>query len=175
MNAYLLAAALALAVLAALRPALAPRGSRTEAPTSTITWPTELEGIELVPSELLPVERRLAAGFPGSIAAFDADGARVVARQITQATRQMHPIASCLDAGGFDTRPAPALRHVQSGLWGVVLAEKDGRRYVARERICSADGAHTWTDVSAWYWDALLHPERGPWTALVVIESPRGG
>lgn len=175
MKVQLLTATLVLAALAALRPSFAPRAAIMRDPAvETIAWPTEFEGGALVASDLLPVEQRFAAGFPGSTAAFEAGGARVVMRRITQATRQVHPITACLKAGGFSTRPAPALRHPLSGLWGVVDAEKDGRRFRVRERICSADGTTTWTDVSAWYWDALLHPERGPWTVIVVIEPKRG-
>ena len=173
MNARLLAAALVFAALAALRPGFTSRGIATPSPVTSMAWPAEFEGVALVPSELLPVERRLAAGFPGEVAAFEAHGARVVVRRIAQATRQVHPIAGCLKAGGFTVHPAPAWRHPQSGLWGVVHAEKNGRLFRVRERICSADGAHAWTDVSAWYWDAWLHPVRGPWTATVVIEPIR--
>jgi hypothetical protein len=29
--------------------------------------------------------------------------------------------------------------------------------------------------VSAWYWDALLHPGEGPWLAITVIEPVPSG
>lgn len=170
MKTILVAGFLALAGLAALRPAFQPDATAAGALTLP-GWPTEFEGAPLMRTPLLPAEERFAADFPGATAAFVDGSRRLVLRRITQATRRIHPIESCLRAGGFAVKPAPALRHPQSGLWGVVRAEKDGRMYRAREHIVSADGSRVWTDASAWFWDAVLHPERGPWLAVTVIEA----
>lgn len=170
MNTLGLAAVFALAALAALRPALAPRARAVEPGSRAAVWHAVFEGTPLTFTPLLPMEARLAEGFPGAIASFDAEGTRIVMRRITQATRQLHPAETCLRAAGFSVRPLPARRHPETGLWGVVRAEKAGQVYLVREKIRSADGAHTWTDVSAWYWNALLYPERGPWIATTVIE-----
>jgi hypothetical protein len=169
MNTTLLASILVLTALAALRPALRPVESRVPAAVFA-AWPEEFEGTPLVAEPLLPIEARFAAGFPGATAAFGDGQRRIVMRRIAQATRKVHPIETCLRAGGFAVKPAPARRHPQTGLWGAVLATKDNRTLIVREHIVSRDGAHVWTDASAWYWDALLHPERGPWLAITVIE-----
>lgn len=115
----------------------------------------------------------MAAGFPGAVAAFDDSVRRIVVRQITQATRQVHPVATCLRAGGFAVTPRPAFRHPETGLWGVVAAEKDGQTYRVREHIVAVHGDATWTDVSSWFWSALAHPQQGPWLAVTVIEPAR--
>jgi len=174
MRTTLLAALLTLAGLAALRPAFQPIATAAGV-SAPVAWPTEFEGAPLTGAPLLPVEETFAAGFPGATAAFTDGRRRIVMRRITQATRKVHPIETCLRAGGFSVKPTPAQRHPQTGLWGMVRAEKDGRAYRVREHIVSADGAHGWTDVSAWYWDALLHPARGPWLAVTVIEADAAG
>jgi hypothetical protein len=48
-------------------------------------------------------------------------------------------------------------------------AERGAERLRIRERIIDAGGA-TWTDISSWYWAALLGRSRGPWWAVTVIE-----
>ncbi len=172
MKTLLVASLLVLAGLAALRPAFQPVAAASRASTPA-AWPAEFEGATLSGTSLLPVEETFAAGFPGATAAFTDGRRRIVMRRITQATRKVHPIESCLRAGGFFVKPAPALRHPQTGLWGMVRATKDGRAYRVREHIVSADGARVWTDVSAWYWHALIHPQAGPWLATTVIEPER--
>lgn len=162
---------LVLAVCAAVRPALHTPATRA---TCEEAWPAVFEGAVLTRTDLLPVEARFASDFPGAVAAFEADGARVMMRRITQPTRKLHPIEACLRGAGYEVKPRPALRHPETGLWGVVHATKEGRAFRVREHIVSADGAHTWTDVSAWFWDALLHRERGPWLAITVIEADLG-
>lgn len=174
MRTTLLAALLTLAGLAALRPVFRPVATATGA-SPPVAWPVEFEGAPLRGAPLLPVEETFAAGFPGTTAAFTDGERRIVLRRITQATRKVHPIETCLRAGGFSVKPAPALRHPQTGLWGMVRAEKEGRAYRVREHIVSADGARVWTDVSAWYWSALTHPGDGPWLAVTVIEVDAAG
>ncbi|MBE2213683.1 MAG: hypothetical protein IAE82_07420 [Opitutaceae bacterium] len=172
MNGSPIAAIIVLAALAALRPAFAPRETHGT-PVASASWPSAWEGTPLVAAPLLPVEAQFFAEFPGATAAFEDDTRRVVMRRVTQATRKLHPVAMCLRAGGFSVRPAPAWRHPHSGLWGVTRAAKDGRGLRVREQIASADGTRVWTDVSAWYWDALIRPQTGPWLAVTVIETDR--
>lgn len=173
MNRIFALSILALATAAAIRPAwTAGAPAANNAREAAVVWPAFLEGAPLVPTPLLPLEARLAADFPGNIAAFEADGSRVVMRRIAQPTRQLHPVETCLRAGGYRVTPRPAFRHPESGLWGVVQAAKSGQSFRVRETVRSADGRTTWTDVSAWYWDALLHPDRGPWLAITAIEPP---
>lgn len=165
--------AVVLAVLAAatLRPVLAARDAPSPAaPAGSPSWPDTFEGAALRPAALLPVEARLARDFPGATAAFEDGSRRIIMRWVRQPTRRIHPIATCLRAGGFSITPRPAFRHADSGLWGVVAARKDGRTFRIREHIVTGDGTALWTDVSSWYWSALLHGGSGPWLAITVIE-----
>lgn len=131
-------------------------------------WPATLHGVALTPLPLSPVETRFAAAFPGSIARFAWGDAEVILRRTDRPTRRMHPAAHCLRAAGFQSHAEPAFRDADGLLWGSSTARRDGRRWQIYERYTSANG-DAFTDASTWYWQALLHPRRGPWTAITVI------
>ncbi|WP_442888896.1 archaeosortase/exosortase family protein [Congregicoccus parvus] len=156
--------------LAAVRPLADGHVSEVSlhAPT-VVDWPSEFEGSLIERVRLHPLEERFGADFPGAFAAFTDGRRRIVFRRIDQATRKVHPAEGCLRAAGFAVRPAPARRDAESGLWAVVEAERGGHALRVREQIRSVDGSR-WTDVSSWYWSALLRPDGGPWTAVTVIE-----
>jgi HAMP domain-containing protein len=132
-------------------------------------WPASFEGRPLVPLPLTAGELRFEREFAGRIARFT-DGQREIAlRWVTEPTRSLHPAADCLKATGYDVRPQPIMVDHDGRQWGVLSATRNGRTMQVRERIYdSAD--HTWTDVSAWYWSALLGGS-GPWWAVTIAES----
>jgi exosortase/archaeosortase family protein len=164
------AALLALSGIAAVRPLAGRYVSEVPLrPSTAVDWPSEFEGSSIERVRLHPLEERFGADFPGAFAAFSDGRRRIVFRRIDQATRKVHPAEGCLRAAGFAVRPAPARRDAESGLWAVVEAERGGHALRVREQIRSADGRR-WTDVSSWYWSALLRPGGGPWTAVTVIE-----
>lgn len=170
-RACLVALLAALAAVAAMRPLYhAPESTAARDAAALEPWPDEFEGVPLRPAPLHPVEARFGEAFPGTFAAFTDGRRRIVFRRIMQPTRKVHPAGDCLRAAGYAVRPAPAQRHPETGLWGVVRATKDGRVYQVREHIVDASGARAWTDVSAWYWSALVRPGDGPWLAITVIE-----
>ncbi|WP_353567284.1 archaeosortase/exosortase family protein [Haloferula sargassicola] len=131
-------------------------------------WPAVWEGVPLVRLPLSKVEERFAAAFPGSIARFRCGDAELILRRTDRATRRMHPAADCLRAEGFTTHSEPAHRDADGRLWGTTRAGRDGRSWTVRERYVSA-GGKACTDASAWFWNATLHPEAGPWTAVTMI------
>ena len=47
-------------------------------------------------------------------------------------------------------------------------AGKDGKSFAVRERIYD-DAGGNWTDISTWYWAALLGKTHGPWWSIVEI------
>jgi exosortase/archaeosortase family protein len=160
----------ALVLLAALRP-LAREAEIAQTPSSVAEmWPAEFEGRPIEPVALHAADARFAAGFPGAIAAFTDGTRRIVLRRVEQPTRKLHPAADCLRAAGFSVVPKPARRIPGSGLWAVVGARRDGDALSVREQIHDTQG-RLWTDVSAWYWSALWHPESGPWVAATVFEE----
>jgi hypothetical protein len=127
-----------------------------------------------VPADLTPVlpsarEARFAAGFPGQIGVFT-DGPRTyVVRWVRTATRKLHPASDCLRALGYATQPAPIIASADGTRWGTVNAQRATEKLRVRERIVDSAG-HEWTDVSAWFWSAVLDHTAGPWWAVTVFE-----
>jgi hypothetical protein len=50
-----------------------------------------------------------------------------------------------------------------------LIATRGSERLRVRERIYTAAG-DSWTDVSSWYWQAVLERTTGPWWAITVAE-----
>jgi hypothetical protein len=50
------------------------------------------------------------------------------------------------------------------------VAQKDGRVRRVCERIYDGQGK-AWTDVSSWYWAAMVGRTRGPWFAVTVATA----
>lgn len=136
-------------------------------------WPAEIGGRVLRELPLSPREERLARDEPGRIARFSDGGAQLVLRWIPEAGASFHGAADCYRGLGFDVRPETAWRDERGELWGRFRAERAGERLVVRERVLDAAG-RSWSDVSAWFWAALLGRTRGPWWAAMVVENEPG-
>ena len=132
-------------------------------------WPTELDGVPLEPRATPARDARFLAGFPGRVATFAAGSREVVMRWVATPTRRLHPAVDCYRAVGFATRPLPARRDELGRRWGCIEASRGNARVRVAARIVDADGA-SFSDVSSWYWAALLGKSRGPWWAYAVIE-----
>ena len=132
-----------------------------------------------VPAGLLPVDagtvplddrqRRFLAGFPGRAEVFANGNQTWVVRTVTQPTRKLHPAGDCLRALGYGTAPGPLFQEPNGVCWGTWTATRDGQRFGVRERVVDSRG-QSWTDVSAWFWHAVLGRTDGPWWAVTVIE-----
>jgi len=48
---------------------------------------------------------------------------------------------------------------------------RDGKHLLVRERIYEAAGERSFTDVSSWYWAAVLGRSVGPWWAILIAEA----
>lgn len=155
--------------LAAAVPLLPPGRSPSE-PVRFPGWPAHFEGRPLQPFPLPPRAARFAEGFPGRIAGFT-DGRRaILLRFVTRPTRQLHPAADCYRGAGFRVRPRPVRRDRAGDRWGCFGASRRDQHLVVCERIHDESGA-SWTDVSSWYWEALLERSQGPWWAITVEEA----
>ena len=139
-------------------------------------WPEIFEGR---PLRLLPMaesERRFLGDFPGRAAKFTDGEREILLRWVAEPSRRLHPSADCLRGAGAEVRPLPAWRDRQGRLWGCQEMVRDGRRFRVRERITAGppgagdDSGAAWTDVSAWYWAALLGRTKGPWWAVTIAE-----
>jgi hypothetical protein len=114
-------------------------------------------------------EARFASGFPGQIGVFT-DGPRIyVVRWVHSATRKLHPTSDCLRALGYATQPGPIVASADGTHWGSVNAQRATEKLRVRERIVDSAG-YEWTDVSAWFWSAVLNHTAGPWWAVTVFE-----
>lgn len=133
-------------------------------------WPTRHEGRPLKRLPLTHREERFSLGFPGRIAKFT-DGSRmVIVRWVTKETRKLHPASDCFKGIGYAVQPLPIHIDAQGTRWGCFKGTRDANNILVFERIFEDAGAG-WTDVSAWYWAAVLRQTHGPWWAVTVVES----
>jgi exosortase/archaeosortase family protein len=160
---------------ASLLPFLPSSGPTAPAPGFP-GWPESFEGRPLRRLPLAERERRFIGGFPGRVAKFTDGEREILLRWVAEPSRRLHPSADCLRGAGAAVRPLPAWRDRQGRLWGCQEMVLDGRRFRVRERIATGlsgagDGTGAaWTDVSSWYWAALLGRTQGPWWAVTVAE-----
>ncbi|MFC1833312.1 hypothetical protein ACFL2Q_01090 [Thermodesulfobacteriota bacterium] len=132
-------------------------------------WPNTYEDRTLTERRLSPKEERFLKTFPGRMAKFS-DGRRlIIMRWITTATRKLHPAADCFRAKGYSVRPLPIHIDSRGGAWGRIQCSRSDEQLVVRQRIYNAGG--NWTDVSSWYWAALLRRTDGPWRMITVVEG----
>lgn len=154
------------AALAASSPLLPKPPAADPAPAR---WPTRYEGRVLVPLAPAPEDERLGRDFPGRIARFHDGRRQIVLRSVASATRQLHPARDCFRAVGYAIEPLP-MRAGGSGTPASCFRATRGDRSVrVCEQIEDADGRR-FSDVSAWYWPALLGRSQGPWLAVTTVE-----
>jgi len=162
---------LALIVLAALVPlrtsAESSVGSR---PQEEPAWPLVFQGRPLERVALTALDRRFAAQLPGHVARFTDGERHLIVRAIGEPTRLLHPAADCFKGLGYRVERPRVMTDADATAWGCFAAERDGRSLNVCERISDREGA-SWTDVSAWYWAALLGRTRGPWLAVTVATA----
>jgi len=130
-------------------------------------WPTLLDGRALFPLDLNDQDRRFQEEFPGRMARFTDGSREILFRWIPRASRKVHPGADCFRGAGYSVHPLPAKRGSDGEIWGCFEAVKEPERLHVRHRIYDEDGG-SWTDVSSWYWSAVLGRSRGPWWAVTV-------
>lgn len=157
---------LLLAGLAAAVPLL--RDARRDSPPIAVKWPSQFEGRRLTRIPPAPEDSRLGRGFPGAIARFTDGRRQLVLRQIVVATRQLHPARDCFKASGYSIRPA-AIRPVPDGVASCFEARLGGKTLRICEHIRDS-GGRIFSDVSSWYWPALIGTSHGPWLAVTSVE-----
>lgn len=134
-----------------------------------VVWPESFRGMPLEPMPLSVREEHFAAGFPGALGRFRCGEGEVIFRRVDRATRMLHSAEDCFKAAGFEMKRQSGQAEAGDGLWQVWKAKRgEERELVVCEQIRSASG-DLFTDVSAWYWRALRHPEEGPWTAVTWV------
>ncbi|HEY4246053.1 MAG TPA: hypothetical protein VGM64_04300 [Lacunisphaera sp.] len=162
---------LLLCALAALRPLLTVSISRNEVGSGAgfPGWFAAPLPSGVTPLALSSRDVRFAEQFPGQIAAF-ADGQSTwIVRWVARPTRKLHPASDCLRATGYTVMPEPIFAEANGAHWGVVSAVRGPEKLIVHERIIDASGRE-FTDVSAWFWSAVLEKSPGPWWCLTRIE-----
>lgn len=132
-------------------------------------WPSTFEGHPLRELPLSEREERFGAGFPGRIARFTDGRRELIFRWVAAPTRQLHSATDCFRGLGYSTTTSTLWRQEDGNIWHRLTAARGAARLTVREAI--TDGAaNRWTDVSHWYWEALLGRTQGPWWAITVAE-----
>ncbi|NOT62165.1 MAG: hypothetical protein HOP19_18285, partial [Acidobacteria bacterium] len=78
--------------------------------------------------------------------------------------------ADCFQGLGYRITPLPLQNDNTGNRWQSFTAQRQDERLHIRERIYETHGAQSWSDVSAWYWQALLGRTTGSWWAVTVAE-----
>jgi hypothetical protein len=90
-------------------------------------------------------------------------------RWVAAPTRQLHPAAQCFRGAGYRIEPTP-MKEVGDDATACFHAFKAGRTYQVCETIEASDGQR-WSDVSAWYWSALMSQSGIYWWSRVTVEE----
>jgi hypothetical protein len=119
-------------------------------------------------------DARFSRGFPGRIAAFSDGQTQYIARWVERPTRKLHSSSDCLRGAGYAIAYGPARRDERGRLWSSFTATRAGECLQVDERI-EDEAGQAWTDVSAWYWFAVLQKSRGPWWAVTTVRRESRG
>ncbi len=160
------AVACALALTATFLPERAPSEPNLQAFGG---WPTVYEGQRLTEEPAPPELAEFYRHFPGKVAYFRSGSTRYVFRFLTAPTRRLHPARQCYRASGYDTSHERSCRREDGQRYGCFTARRGTDAVRVSERLYDASGA-SWTDVSAWYFAAMLGDSQGPWWSVTIAE-----
>jgi hypothetical protein len=133
-----------------------------------LPWPVSFEARSLKRLPLSAVDQRFADRFPGQIGRFS-DGRRIIImRAVQEPTRMLHSAGVCFRGLGYRVEASHAVTDAGGTLWSCFGVERAGESYRVCERIYDLQGG-AWTDVSSWYWAAVLNRTEGPWYAVTVV------
>lgn len=133
-------------------------------------WPSEYEGKPLTQLELTEKEEVFVQGFPGKIGRFSDGYRELIIRWVEQPTRKLHPAADCFKGIGYFIKPQPIQVNELGVKMGCFKASKDSSELSVCEYITAQDGK-TWSDISSWYWGALIDDTSDGWMSYVVAEK----
>lgn len=112
-------------------------------------------------------DKRFTEDFPGVVCRLTGGHLEYILRRVDQPTRKLHPAEHCFRGSGYQVNPAPVERHgarFRSCFTAVSGAE--------RLKVCQQifdDHGGSWSDVSAWYWQAEFGRSKGPWWAVTEV------
>ena len=155
--------------VAAIVPLLSPHPLSGPVPQAFGGWPQQFDSRPLLELGLSEQERLFAQGFPGWVGRFTDGSREIVLRWINRPSRNLHPAQDCLKGVGYRITPHPLRVDATGHHWGCVRAERNGQALTVCERVYDEAG-ESWSDVSSWYWTAMLGKSTGPWWAATVAE-----
>jgi hypothetical protein len=159
--------------LAALAAALAPLVSQnTPAIAAPQQWPTKFDGRPLTPLAADNSTKAFTRGFPGHIAHFSDGRRHILLRQVSSATRMLHPSRDCYRAMGYVITPLPVAKAPDGQSRACFRAQKGDEHFRVCEEVRDAQGI-SYSEIAAWYWPALLGTSTGPWVAATIVEHER--
>ncbi len=159
---------LALAVAAAALSPLVPHTSSAIPPEQA--WPSRFDGKPLTRLPAAPSDRFFTRDFPGHVARFSDGQRQIVLRQVTQATRKLHPARDCFRAIGYETSETSLQKSPDGQPRACFTARRSDKALTICEEIRDAKGV-SYPEVSAWYWPALMGQSTGPWVAATLVEA----
>ncbi len=160
--------------LAGLAPFLPPDSTAPQTSVAFPGWPAALAGRPLESHALSAREQRFARSLSGRIGRFTDGNREIVIRWVTRATRRLHPAADCFKGLGYTVRPTPLWTDADGNHWATIEVARGHDVFRVRERIHDCHGS-AWTDVSSWYWAALLGTTEGPWWTITVTDRADAG
>lgn len=131
-------------------------------------WPHQYRGATIEPVSPSKADIAFYQEFPGKIQCFSLGAKRVIIRWVAKPTRQLHPSSDCFRGVGYDITWQPLISEKDGSRWSSFIARKGEHSFVVKERIYDGRG-ESWTDISSWYWAALLGKTHGPWWSDVEI------
>lgn len=134
--------------------------------SKVINQPTFWEGKKLKSLPFSDIEKRFFSDFAGKTGRFTDGEHEIIIRQITSPTRKLHPASDCYKGIGYKISFLPIFLDKNNNKWNTFKAYKNNQSFIVHERVYDNYG-NNWTDVSSWYWNALLGKSKGPWTSIV--------
>jgi len=146
--------------------------SINQAPENFPGWPEAFQGKALKALPLTKREKIFEKNFPGHVGRFTDGQREIIFRWVARPTRKLHPSHHCFRATGFDIKFLPLHRDASNDMWGQFRAQKDNEQFLVQERIFESNNkTQSWTDVSTWFWKALLNKSSGPWWAITITSK----
>ena len=158
-----------LCMIAGLAPLVASNSNFVQQTQSFPGWPGSFNGKQLKQLPLTDRESLFLQYFPGGIGRFTDGQREIIIRWLTSPTRKFHPASDCFRGIGYSIEPLPIETRADNSQWSVFRARKNKKILRVYERIYDLRG-NSWTDVSSWYWAALLGKSEGPWWSVAVAE-----
>ena len=132
-------------------------------------WPAHYDGHALQEKPLTRRELAFVQDFPGRVGRFSDGRREIIMRWVTVPTRRLHAAVDCFRASGYSISPLPIQRGRSGTSMGCFGASRGDESLTVCEVIHDEQG-QTWSDVSAWYWHAVLGTTRSPWWSVVAAE-----